>query len=143
MTQTLAKKRTRFHFQSFILVNTLIMLVVIVIMLYPFLNTKYQEVLEQYLGPAAAYSGTMCTWHNAENQHTAVSATTAALISDARVLLENAENMMRGMDPYSAAYEAVRQAAATLESIISQESPTQSEVAAAMAMLTQAMAGIY
>lgn len=39
MTQTLAKKRTRFHFQSFILVNTLIMLVVIVIMLYPFLNT--------------------------------------------------------------------------------------------------------
>ncbi|MCR4875620.1 MAG: transglycosylase domain-containing protein [Clostridiales bacterium] len=111
--------------------------------LYPFLNTKYQEVLEQYLGPAAAYSGTVCTWHNAENQHTAVSATTAALISDARVLLENAENMMRGMDPYSAAYEAVRQAAATLESIISQESPTQSEVAAAMAMLTQAMAGIY
>ena len=46
MTQTLAKKRTRFHFQSFILVNTLIMLVVIVIMLYPFLNTKYQEVLD-------------------------------------------------------------------------------------------------
>ena len=47
------------------------------------------------------------------------------------------------MDPGSAAYQAVNSAAATLESVIMKDAPTQSEVAGAMAMLTQAMAGIY
>ena len=111
--------------------------------LYSFLGTKYQEVLEQYLGTAAAFSGEVCTWHHAGNQNTAVSATTAALISDARVLLDTAENMLPGLDPASAAYQAISQAAATLESILQQAAPSQSEVAAAMAMLTQAMAGVY
>ena len=111
--------------------------------LYSFLGTKYQEVLEEYLGTAAASSGLVCTWHNAENQQQAVSATTAALIADAKVLLANAEAMLQSMDPSSAAWQAINSAATALENIIMQEAPSQSEVAAAMAALTQAMAGIY
>ena len=111
--------------------------------LYAFLGTRYQDVLEQYLGTAAASSGTVCTFHNEQNQNSGISPTTAALISDARVLLASAESMLQGMDPSSGAYQAVNNAAASLESIIMQDSPGQSEVAAAMAMLTQAMAGIY
>ena len=111
--------------------------------LYSFLGTKYQEVLEQYLGTAAASSGMVCTYHNADNQNTAVSATTAALISDARVLLSGAEDMLQSMDPASGAWQAINRSASVLESVIMQDAPSQSDVAAAMAALTQAMAGIY
>ena len=111
--------------------------------LYSFLGTKYQEVLEQYLGTAAASTGEMCTYHTSESQRSGVSPTTAALIRDARVILEDAETLMRGMDPGSAGYQAVNSAAAALESVIMRDAPSQSEVAGAMAQLTQAMAGIY
>jgi hypothetical protein len=59
------------------------------------------------------------------------------------VLLANAEAMLQSMDPSSAAWQAINSAATALENIIMQEAPSQSEVAAAMAALTQAMAGIY
>ncbi len=111
--------------------------------LYSFLGTKYQPVLEEYLGTAAATSGTVCTWHNEENRNAGISPVTAALISDARILLADADNMLRGLDPGSGLYQAVSGSAAALESVIAAEAPTQSEVAAAMAALTQAMAGIY
>ena len=111
--------------------------------LYAFIGTQYQEVLEEYLGTSAASSGIMCTYHNANTQVSGVSATTAALISDARVLLSSAESMLQSMNPQSADWQAVYNAAAVLESIITRETPTQSEVASAMAALTQAMAGIY
>ncbi len=111
--------------------------------LYSFLGTKYQSVLEEYLGTAAAASGTVCSLHNAGNQNAGISPVTAALISDARILLGDAEEMLRSMDPAGAAYQAVNGSAAALERVISQETPTQSEVAAAMSALTQAMAGIY
>ena len=111
--------------------------------LYSFIGTQYQEVLEQYLGTEAASSGIQCTYHNAETQTAGVSATTAALISDARILLSNAETMLQGMDPQSADWQAVNSAAANLEGVILQEVPSQSDVAMAMALLTQAMAGIY
>ncbi len=111
--------------------------------LHSLVGTKYQSVLEEYLGTAAASSGTVCTMHTAENRGSAVSATTAALISDARTLLESAESMMTTLDPASAQFAAVNNAAIYLETIISREAPGQSEVASAMAALTQAMAGIY
>ncbi|MBQ8073670.1 MAG: PBP1A family penicillin-binding protein [Clostridia bacterium] len=111
--------------------------------LYAFIGTKYQEVLEQYLGTAAASSGVMCTYHNADTPQSGVSATTAALIADARVLLASAESVLQNLNPESSAFQAVNSAAAALESVILRDAPSQSEVAAAMATLTQAMAGIY
>ncbi len=111
--------------------------------LYALVGTKYQSVLEEYLGTAAASSGIVCTMHTAENRGSGISATTAALISDARILLENAENMLTTLDPASSQFAAVNNAAVYLETIISGNAPGQSEVASAMAALTQAMAGIY
>ena len=112
--------------------------------LYQFLGTKYQNVLEEYLGISAAASGTVCTWHSAENQGgTAISPTTAALIQDARTLLDSAENMLVTLDPSSPWFIAINNAAIQLELVIQQDNPGQSEVAFAMANLTQAMAGIY
>ncbi len=111
--------------------------------LYSLVGTKYQSVLEEYLGTSAASSGMVCGIHTAENQGSAVSATTAALINDARVLLDSAESMLTSLDPASAQFTAVNNAASYLELIISREAPGQSEVASAMAALTQAMAGIY
>ena len=50
---------------------------------------------------------------------------------------------MAGMDPGSEDYQAISGAAAALNHVISQDAPGQSEVASAMAALTQAMAGVY
>ena len=111
--------------------------------LYAFIGTKYQDVLAEYLGTAAASSGVMCTYHNADTPASGVSATTAALIADARVLLSSAEALMQSLDPAGEAWREVNAAASVLAGVIAKEAPTQSEVAAAMANLTQAMAGIY
>ena len=107
--------------------------------LYQFIGTKYQSVLEEYFGTAAASSGVACTWHNAENQGSTLSPTTAALISDAWILLQNAEDLLPTLDPGSARYAAVSAAYAQLAEVISSDAPEQGAVAAAMAALTQAM----
>ncbi len=111
--------------------------------LYQFIGSKYQEVLEQYFGTTAASARVTCTWHTSMQPSAPVSPTTAALISDARTLLESARNLLATLDSSSAYYLAVSRAASRLETIISQDAPGQSEVASAMATLTQAMAGIY
>ena len=111
--------------------------------LYQFVGSRYQDVLEQYLGSVAASSGMICTYHNEYNQGQTVSPVTASLIADAQTLLVSAGTMMNGMDPSTAHYAAIYQAAIYLNSVIQQQAPSQNEVAAAMAALTQAMAGIY
>ena len=111
--------------------------------LYRLLGTKYQEVVEQYLGTAAAASGILCTYHNAENQGSGISATTALLISDARNLISQAETQMSTMSSDSAQYRAMAEAITILRSQIDADNPSQSSIAAAMAGLTQAMAGIF
>lgn len=111
--------------------------------LYRFQGSKYQDVLDQYLGTVAATGNMTCTWHNAENRGSTVSPTTAALIGDARVLLDNAEMMLSGLDPASDAYRNIYDAGSYLMTLISSESPAQADVASAMAQLSQAMAGTY
>ena len=110
--------------------------------LYSFIGSKYQDVLEEYLGVTAVSARTTCTWHTSMQQED-ISPTTAALIGDARTLLENARELMRVLDPDSDYYAAVSRAADDLEILISGPAPSQSGVASAMAVLTQAMAGIY
>ena len=110
--------------------------------LYNFLGTKYQSVIEQYLGTAAASSGQLCTWHSAENQGSGISPTTAKMIQDASSLLESARSLMGAVDPAGAQYQTVSRAAEYLQTLIAGDNPSQSDVAAAMAMLTQAMAGL-
>ena len=59
MTQPAKKKQPRRRFDAFPIVNTLIMLIVIVVMLYPFLNTiaisfnDAQDTLRGGIGPGS------------------------------------------------------------------------------------------
>ena len=66
-----------------------------------------------------------------------------ALIPDAQQLLQSAYDLMASLDMYSAAYANIQSAASTLESILSGGGASTADVAAAMAALTQAMAGGY
>ena len=120
--------------------------------LYRFIGTKYDDTLEEYLGAYATVQlsssgsvvsgGAQCTYHNSYvNQNDYIVQNT--LIPDAWLLINQAESMMAGMDPYSGHYQAISSASAYLQSIITSGTPSQGEVAAAMGQLTRAMAGLY
>ena len=107
--------------------------------LYPFIGTQYEDVLIEYLGESCIYgAGGTCTWHTSYQESTTVENT---LIPDALVLLMQAQNQLITMDPYSVAYSNLQSAITNLQYVIGQSNPSQSEVATAMAMVTQAMAG--
>ena len=107
--------------------------------LYQFIGTQYEDVLIEYLGESCIYgSGATCTWHTSYQESTTVENT---LIPDALMLLAQAQNQLITMDPYSVAYSNLQSAITNLQYVIGQSNPSQSEVATAMAMVTQAMAG--
>ena len=107
--------------------------------LYAFLGTQYEDVLIEYLG-GASVQGThgTCSWHTSYQESTTVQNT---LIPDALMLLAQAQNQLITMDIYSVQYSNLQSAITNLQYVISQASPSQSEVAMAMAQVTQAMAG--
>jgi len=65
------------------------------------------------------------------------------LIPDARQLLENAYGFMNSLDSSSSVYFTIYNAAMSLESVIQSSNPSTSDIANAMAALTQAIAGAY
>jgi len=65
------------------------------------------------------------------------------LIPDARQLLQSAYSLMSSLDPASSAYISIQSAASMLEGVIQAGNPSSTQVASAMAMLTQAMASAY
>ncbi len=107
--------------------------------LYQFLGTQYEDVLVEYMGASVVSSsrGT-CTWHTSYQENATVENT---LIPDALVLLAQAQNQLVTMDVYSQAYSNLQSAITNLQYVIEQQSPSQSEVAIAMAQVTQAMSG--
>ena len=106
--------------------------------LYQFLGTKYEDVLIEYLGESCVNASRTCTWHTSYQENQTV---TNTLIPDALMLLAQAQNHLLTMDVYSQSYSNLQSAITNLQYVISQGSPSQSEVATAMAMVTQAMAG--
>ena len=106
--------------------------------LYQFLGTKYEDVLIEYLGESCVRSSQTCSWHTSYQESATVENT---LIPDALVLLAQAQNQLITMDVYSQAYSNLQSAITNLQYVISQQNPSQSEVAMAMAQVTQAMAG--
>ncbi len=106
--------------------------------LYQFLGTKYEDVLAEYLGQSAVNASTTCTWHTSYQENSTV---TNTLIPDALVLLAQAQNQLITMDVYSEEYSRLQSAVTNLQYVVSQADPSQSEVATAMAQVTQAMAG--
>ncbi len=106
--------------------------------LYQFLGTQYEDVLAEYLGASSVYGSVECSWHTSYQESATVENT---LIPDALVLLAQASNQLITMDEYSMAYSNLQSAITNLQYVISQQSPSQSEVALAMAQVTQAMSG--
>jgi len=98
---------------------------------------QYEDVLIEYLGASSVYSGgETCSWH-AEYQESHTVENT--LIPDALMLLAQAQNQLITMDVYSYEYSNLQSAITNLQYVISQPNPSQSDVAMAMAMVTQAM----
>ena len=131
---------------------------------------QYQSVIEEYLGPTAAASGTVCTMHSEFYQQPADpfaygydqggygpggydqggydqgnynQGGNEQSFADARQVLTVAETMMANMDPNSEQYRAVQNAADYLRMLIGSGSANQSDVMAAMQTLTQALGGVY
>lgn len=105
-------------------------------------DPEYASVIAEYLGTAGSLSS--CVIHTSSGsggwENTVVENT---LIPDAQQLLQSAYDLMGYIDSSSAAYVSIQYAAASLENVIYGGSPTTSEIAAAMAALTQAMASAY
>lgn len=112
--------------------------------LYKFINTRYADVLTEYLGGTASSPTSVCTLHTSASQlQSGISPETALRLEDARMLVSAAQTQLAGMDPLSPGYSAIAQAANNLQILINSENPSGNELAAAMGALTQAMAGIY
>ena len=109
-----------------------------------FVNDKeYGPVLTEYLGIGSAYA--ICAYHQGgvlqDNYQNIDPTVQNVLIPDARQLIDNAYDLMGTLDSSSALYANVQAATNNLQVVITNPAATTSDVAAAMAMLTQAMTG--
>ena len=106
-----------------------------------FLGTEYQSVLEEYLGLSADNGGTTCTLHGGGPQGGGT-ALPNRQAEDAARLITAAQEQLATLDPGSAQYSAIVNAATTLQQLID-SGASQNDVTSAMTVLTQAMIGIY
>ncbi len=105
-------------------------------------DSEYASAIAEYLG--TAYSVSSCVLHTSEySGQYGDPVVENTLIPDAQQLLQSAYDLMNGLDASSQAYLNIQSAASYLESVIYSGNPTTSDVASAMAMLTQAMASAY
>ncbi len=102
-------------------------------------DSQYASVIAEYLGTASHLG--YCPYHTSYGSYEDNTGDNG-LISDARQLLQSAYDLMSVMDASSPAYLSVQEAASALENVI-MSNPGTAEIASAMAMLTQAMAGAY
>ncbi|MBP3647758.1 MAG: PBP1A family penicillin-binding protein [Clostridia bacterium] len=105
-------------------------------------DSQYASVVAEYLGTANSLS--TCVLHTSDSSSGWMDPVVEnTLIPDARQLLQSAYDLMYGLDGSSTAYYSIQSAASNLESVIYSDNPTTSDIASAMAMLTQAMAGAF
>jgi len=105
-------------------------------------DSQYASVVAEYLGTASSMS--TCVLHTSDSGSGWMDPVVEnTLIPDARQLLQSAYDLMAGLDGSSSAYFTIQSAASNLESVIYSDSPSTSDVASAMAMLTQAMASAF
>ena len=105
-------------------------------------DPEYGSVLSEYLGTGTGYG--VCTYHqysggsSYQNYDPTVQ---NILIPDAQRLIDNAYSLMSTLDPSSAMYGNIQVAINQLQTVINNPSASTSDVASAMAVLTQAMTG--
>ena len=85
--------------------------------------------------------GETCTLHNSQTNREDYMVENT-LIPDARMLLQQAQAMLNGIDPTTGTYQSIYSAMVHLQNVINSGSPSQSEIATAMGQLTRAMAGL-
>ncbi len=111
--------------------------------LYSFIGTQYEDVLVEYLGAYSVYgTNDLCVLHSTYSENPVVDNT---LLPDALTLLAQAQGQLANMDIYTQAeqYSALQSAITNLQYVINQPSPSVNDVANAMGLLTQAMAGVW
>ena len=104
---------------------------------------QYQDVIEQYLGSAAAYSNTTCTLHNEFYQPPEPSYQDPQSNTEAKQVLAMADSMLATMDPTTPKYQAVLNAADYLRMLLGSGNADPSAVMSAVQTLTMAMGGVY
>ena len=110
--------------------------------LYRFLNsTQYRSVLSEYLGVATNLS--ICPYHQSPGDETTDPVVKDTLIPGALMLIENAQALLYGLNSNSVEYMNIVSAIDNLRYVINGDSPTSSDVAGAMSLLTQAMSASY
>ena len=104
-------------------------------------DPEYNQVLVEYLGTGSSYA--VCTYHQYSNSgyHNSDPTVQNVLIPDAQRLIDNAYDLMATLDPSSTMYGNIQVAINQLQTVINNSSSSTSDVAAAMAALTQAMTG--
>ncbi|NLO86263.1 MAG: PBP1A family penicillin-binding protein [Clostridiales bacterium] len=114
-------------------------------------DPDYAPVIAEYLGTASTLG--YCFYHQEGYEQSddnnwfddggSSASSENELMPDARQLLINAYDQTSNMDSTSSAYFDIQNAISNLEGVISQSSPSTSDIASAMAVLTQAMASGY
>ncbi len=109
---------------------------------------QYRDVIEQYLGATAAYSSnTVCTMHDAYSyvpeQDPFTQQDNSQSWPEARQVLLMADSMLNTLDPGSAKYQAVQNAADYLRMLIGSSYANADDVMTAVENLTKAMGGIF
>ncbi len=107
------------------------------------LRQQYPSVIEEYLGPVAAYDNAECTLHNEYYQEPSVPAQDSQSVAIASQTLMIADNILTTLDPNSEMYQAVQNAADYLRLLIGSSNPDPAEVMSALEALNRAMGGMY
>ncbi|MEG0492498.1 MAG: transglycosylase domain-containing protein [Clostridia bacterium] len=100
---------------------------------------EYGPVIAEYLGTAGNFSTCPLHWEGYQEQ---APSDGSVLYPDAQQLLQNAYDQLATLDPASSLYANIQSAADNLQNVLNNSSAGTADIASAMSVLTQAMAGM-
>ena len=111
-----------------------------------FIGTQYESVLVEYLGGYCLYGQSgYCTWHtsygsgNGGYGSSGGSTADSDIVTQALLLLGQAQTSLASMDPWSSQYSQLSSAIDNLQWAISQPGLSTDDIVTAMSLVTQAM----
>ncbi|MEG1966480.1 MAG: transglycosylase domain-containing protein [Clostridia bacterium] len=99
---------------------------------------EYGPVIAEYLGTAGNFSTCPLHWEGYQEQ---TPSDGGVLYPDAQQLLQSAYDQLATLDPASSLYANIQSAADNLQNVLNNSSAGTADIASAMSVLTQAMAG--
>ncbi|MEG1571004.1 MAG: PBP1A family penicillin-binding protein [Clostridia bacterium] len=100
---------------------------------------EYGPVIAEYLGTAGTFSTCPLHWEGYQEQ---TPSDGGVLYPDAQQLLQSAYDQLATLDPASSLYANIQSAADNLQNVLNNSSAGTADIASAMSVLTQAMAGM-